>query len=80
MIELKRVYDSATRGDGARFLVERLWPRGIKKDSLRLDAWLRIQGAALFGSAQQGEQPPGLGQRLPSAVFYLFQGGRAGLA
>ncbi len=27
--------------DGARFLVERLWPRGIKKTSLRIDAWLK---------------------------------------
>ena len=41
MIRLKRAYDSADPGDGRRFLVERLWPRGMKKESLRLDAWLR---------------------------------------
>ena len=41
MIALKRAYDSASRGDGIRFLVERLWPRGVKKDELRLDAWLK---------------------------------------
>jgi uncharacterized protein YeaO (DUF488 family) len=41
MIRLKRVYDSATKNDGIRFLVERLWPRGVKKDALRLDAWLK---------------------------------------
>ena len=41
MIKLKRAYDSASKDDGIRFLVERLWPRGIKKKSLRLDAWLR---------------------------------------
>jgi uncharacterized protein YeaO (DUF488 family) len=41
MIKLKRAYEPASRDDGARFLVERLWPRGVKKDALRLDAWLK---------------------------------------
>jgi uncharacterized protein YeaO (DUF488 family) len=41
MIQLKRVYDEPNATDGARFLVERLWPRGIKKTSLKLDAWLK---------------------------------------
>ena len=41
MIRLKRAYDSASKDDGIRFLVERLWPRGVKKDALRLDAWLK---------------------------------------
>lgn len=41
MIRLKRVYDPPARGDGARFLVERLWPRGMKKDSLAMDGWLK---------------------------------------
>lgn len=41
MIQLKRVYDPASSTDGARFLVERLWPRGMKKTSLRIDAWLK---------------------------------------
>lgn len=41
MIALKRVYEPAVSGDGARFLVERLWPRGIKKADLQLDAWLK---------------------------------------
>jgi len=41
MIALKRVYDKAVPEDGTRFLVERLWPRGIKKTDLRLDAWLK---------------------------------------
>ena len=41
MIKLKRVYDSASKDDGIRFLVERLWPRGVKKTALRLDAWLK---------------------------------------
>lgn len=41
MIQLKRVYDPANSDDGVRFLVERLWPRGMKRENLRLDAWLK---------------------------------------
>jgi uncharacterized protein YeaO (DUF488 family) len=43
MIQLKRVYDpgASEEGDGTRFLVERLWPRGIKKENLHFDAWLK---------------------------------------
>lgn len=41
MIQLKRAYDAASDDDGARFLVERLWPRGVKKEALRLDGWLK---------------------------------------
>jgi uncharacterized protein YeaO (DUF488 family) len=41
MIKLKRAYDPASKDDGIRFLVERLWPRGVKKTALRLDAWLK---------------------------------------
>jgi uncharacterized protein YeaO (DUF488 family) len=41
MIKLKRVYEPASPDDGVRILVERLWPRGIKKDALKVDAWLK---------------------------------------
>jgi len=41
MIRIKRVYEDASPSDGARFLVERLWPRGMKKEALRMDGWLR---------------------------------------
>jgi len=40
-INLKRVYDSPSRADGERILVERLWPRGVSKAKLRLNAWLK---------------------------------------
>ena len=36
-----RVYDPPGATDGKRYLVERLWPRGIRKSSLRLDGWLK---------------------------------------
>jgi len=41
MMQLKRAYDPPARGDGRRILVERLWPRGVKKEALALDAWLK---------------------------------------
>jgi len=41
MITLKRAYDPISRSDGTRFLVERLWPRGLSKAKLHLDAWLK---------------------------------------
>jgi uncharacterized protein YeaO (DUF488 family) len=41
MIRVKRVYEQMESGDGRRFLVERLWPRGMKKDDLRMDGWMK---------------------------------------
>jgi uncharacterized protein YeaO (DUF488 family) len=40
-ILLKRAYEPAAKSDGKRILVERLWPRGIKKEALELDAWMK---------------------------------------
>jgi uncharacterized protein YeaO (DUF488 family) len=39
MIVMKRAYESPETSDGYRVLVERLWPRGVKKENARLDAW-----------------------------------------
>ena len=44
MITLKRAYEPASPHDGTRFLVERLWPRGVTKAKLRVDAWLKEAG------------------------------------
>ncbi len=41
MIRVRRVYEPPTPDDGARFLVDRLWPRGVTKEALRLDGWLK---------------------------------------
>jgi uncharacterized protein YeaO (DUF488 family) len=41
MIKVKRVYESPEADDGARFLVERLWPRGMRKESLHMEGWLK---------------------------------------
>jgi uncharacterized protein YeaO (DUF488 family) len=40
-IRIKRVYEPPEPGDGARFLIDRLWPRGCRKDSLQLTGWLK---------------------------------------
>lgn len=40
-IMLSRVYDSEPHRSGRVFLVERLWPRGIRKDALVIDGWLK---------------------------------------
>ena len=39
MLHIKRAYEPADAEDGYRVLVERLWPRGVRKTDLRLDAW-----------------------------------------
>ena len=44
MLKLKRAYEPATRSDGTRILVERLWPRGLSKDTFRVDTWLKDVG------------------------------------
>jgi uncharacterized protein YeaO (DUF488 family) len=38
---VKRVYDAPSPRDGLRILVDRLWPRGMSKESARVDEWLR---------------------------------------
>jgi uncharacterized protein YeaO (DUF488 family) len=40
-ISIKRAYESPTAGDGFRVLVDRLWPRGLSKDKLKIDAWYK---------------------------------------
>ena len=40
-IRLKRVYESASSEDGIRILVDRLWPRGLRKEDAAVDRWLK---------------------------------------
>jgi len=41
MIQIKRIYDKPDKNDGRRILVDRLWPRGIKKEDAKIDLWLK---------------------------------------
>ncbi len=43
-VKIKRVYEPASRSDGYRILVDRLWPRGIKKEDAQVDKWLKDIG------------------------------------
>jgi uncharacterized protein YeaO (DUF488 family) len=40
-VKTKRVYEAPAAADGARVLVDRLWPRGLTKEAAALDAWLK---------------------------------------
>ena len=40
-IRLKRVYDEPARSDGPRYLVDRIWPRGVAREHADLQAWLK---------------------------------------
>jgi uncharacterized protein YeaO (DUF488 family) len=50
-LRIKRAYEAASPKDGDRYLVDRLWSRGVKKDALALTAWLKevAPSAALRG-------------------------------
>jgi uncharacterized protein YeaO (DUF488 family) len=40
-INIKRIYEPAEKSDGYRILVDRLWPRGIKKEDIHIDVWMK---------------------------------------
>lgn len=40
-INIKRVYEEPSEEDGYRVLIDRLWPRGVKKENAKLDEWLK---------------------------------------
>jgi uncharacterized protein YeaO (DUF488 family) len=40
-IRIKRAYEEPDASDGTRILVDHLWPRGVKKDDLKIDRWMR---------------------------------------
>jgi uncharacterized protein YeaO (DUF488 family) len=41
MIKIKRVYEKPAKEDGWRVLVDRLWPRGMKKEAAKIDVWMK---------------------------------------
>lgn len=43
-IQIKRIYEPISPADGCRVLVDRLWPRGIKRDAAAIDYWLKDLG------------------------------------
>ena len=41
MIKIKRIYEVASADDGKRIYIDRLWPRGMKKENVKIDEWLK---------------------------------------
>ena len=41
VLKIKRIYEKPEKSDGTRILVDRLWPRGIKKEDAHLDFWMK---------------------------------------
>jgi uncharacterized protein YeaO (DUF488 family) len=41
MIKIKRVYEKPAKEDGWRVLVDRLWPRGMKREAAKIDVWMK---------------------------------------
>ncbi len=41
MITVKRVYEGPSASDGTRFLVDHLWPRGLKKEAVKVQSWIK---------------------------------------
>ena len=40
-IRIKRIYEKPSKTDGSRFLIDRLWPRGVKRESLLIKEWIK---------------------------------------
>ena len=41
MVKIKRIYETPSPDDGKRIYIDRLWPRGIKKEEVKMDEWLK---------------------------------------
>ena len=57
MIKLKRVYDKVDITDGERILIDRMWPRGIRKSTSNIDLWLKNIGPSHELRKWFGHQP-----------------------
>ena|ERR1700752_2264454 len=59
MVTIKRAYDTPSRTDGCRILVDRLWPRGVRKDQLGIEKWMRDLGPSSELRESFGHDPAG---------------------
>lgn len=62
MLRLKRVYEPPSPDDGCRVLVDRLWPRGVSKESAALDAWFKEVGPSQELRQWFGHDPAKFGE------------------
>jgi uncharacterized protein YeaO (DUF488 family) len=61
-LQLKRIYDEPSAGDGRRVLVDRIWPRGLSKNAAQVDEWLRDLGPSSELRKWFGHDPARWGQ------------------
>jgi uncharacterized protein YeaO (DUF488 family) len=57
VIRLKRAYDAPAHGDGTRVLVDRVWPRGISRENIKIEAWLPDLGPSTALRTWFGHDP-----------------------
>ena len=68
MIKIRRVYEPAEKGEGWRVLVDRLWPRGLKKEEVKFDQWLK-EIAPSEGLRQWFAHDPGKWEEFKNRYF-----------
>ena len=56
-IKIKRVYEPAEPSDGMRILVDKLWPRGVKKADLKMDEWAKVLTPSTEARKAFGHKP-----------------------
>ena len=61
-VRVRRVYDEPSAADGARVLVDRVWPRGLRKDALRLDDWAKDVAPSTELRTWYGHDPAKFGE------------------
>jgi len=61
-IRVRRVYDAPSPADGARVLVDRVWPRGLRKDAARLDEWAKDAAPSTELRKWYGHDPAKFGE------------------
>jgi uncharacterized protein YeaO (DUF488 family) len=57
MMHIKRAYEPPSRGDGTRILVDRLWPRGLKKEQVKVVKWMKELGPSTELRKSFGHDP-----------------------
>lgn len=76
-IRVRRVYDDAVPEDGARVLVDRLWPRGIGKEASELDEWVKDVAPSGELRVWYGHDPARFGEFRDRYVAELSGAGQA---
>ena len=61
-VRVRRVYDEPSAADGARVLVDRVWPRGLRKDTLHLDEWAKDVAPSAELRTWYGHDPAKFGE------------------